>query len=157
MATTIYYNTALTLAVGQTDVFTDLEFDIVDGSVYRLVEADLLFNGVLDSANGWHCGWMSVLKDGRATYNPFNDNFPGDIIGNIINIQATRPFGGFPFESPSQGYIADDPYFEYRLRLGLSTAVAVAGGAVTIGARVVAERVTATATIRQLMYNRSYT
>lgn len=152
--TDIYYNTSLTLGVGAQNVYADLDFDVVDGFVYRIKEADLILYSSLDTANTHHTSWFSVLKDGRTTYNAITGGFPGDIIGLV---SKPKGFMTIPFESSEAGYIANDPYFDNRVRLGLSSFVNVAGGAVTLHARIVAERIKATTEIRQLMYNRSYT
>ena len=157
MGTLVYYNTQLTLAVGAQDVVADLAFDVVSGEVYVIRELDLILQAYPDTANTHHDVWLSVLKGGRATWDPWTDGFAVDIIGQLVNNSTARGYGSFPLETPEQGYIADDPYFANLVRLGLSTPVNVAGGNVTLSARMTAERVKQTAAITDLMYRRANT
>lgn len=157
MGTLVYYNAALTLAVGAQHVVNDCTFDSVDGSVYRIKEVDLIWNAASDTGNTWYSLWLSVLKDGRASFNPFSEGFAADIIGNNVKVQAADPFGGKPFETPEDGYLADDPYFQNNVRFGISGNANVAGGDVTLALRMTAERVKRTSEISDLMYGRSYT
>lgn len=151
-----YINSNISIIVGSSSAVADLTFDVVDGSVYRIREADLVINQSGDSANAYFTYWLSVLKDGRTSYAPFSEGFAGDIIGHRIVPDSEILYGAVPVQSAERGYLADDPFFESIVRFGGSGAVNVAGAAVSARIRLVAERVKATAEIRQQMYNRSY-
>lgn len=152
-----YYNGEITVPVGSKDGVNDLTFDQVDGYVYLLKELDFIFSTSADTANNWHAVWLSVLKDGRASYNPFTEGFDPDIIGTDVILKTTTSYGIRKIEREAGGYVVDDPYFTYNLRMGVSAAANVAVANIVLPFRAVAERVKATQAIQAQMYGRSYT